>query len=173
MSTLLIIFAAIAVAWILAYHRLPAVVWTIALGVGLGLITAYARWPQPLVVTLWAIFAVGALIGNPGPIRRALASRPLLVLFRKILPQVSQTEQEALEAGTVWWDGELFSGRPDWRKLLGYPKPALTAEERAFIDGPVEELCKMVHDWEISQELLDLPPHVWQLTGDKGFIGMK
>ena len=172
MSTLLIIFAAIAVAWILAYHRLPAVVWTVVLGIGLGLITAYARWQQPAVVTLWVIFVIGALIGNPTPIRRVLASRPLLGLFRKILPQVSQTEQEALEAGTVWWDGELFSGRPDWRKLLGYPKPALTAEERAFIGGPVEELCKMVHDWEISHELLDLPPHVWQFIRDKGFIGM-
>ena len=172
MSTLLIIFAAIAVAWILAYHRLPAVVWTIVLGIGLVLITAYARWPQPVVVTLWVIFVIGALVGNPTPIRRELVSRPLLGLFRKILPQVSQTEQEALEAGTVWWDGELFSGRPDWRKLLGYPKPALTAEERAFIDGPVEELCKMVHDWEISHELHDLPPPVWQFIRDQGFIGM-
>ena len=172
MSTLLIIFAAIAVAWILAYHRLPAWVWTIVLAIGLGLITAFARWPQPLSVTLWVIFVIGALLGNPTPIRRALASRPLLGLFRKILPQVSQTEQEALEAGTVWWDGELFSGNPDWRKLLGYPKPALTADERAFIDGPVEELCKMVHDWEISHELLDLPPHVWKFIRDQGFIGM-
>jgi len=172
MFALLIIFAAIAVAWILAYHRLPAAVWTIVLGIGLALITAYARWPQSLVVTLWVTFALGALIGNPGPIRRALASRPLLGLFRRILPQVSQTEQEALEAGTVWWDGELFSGKPDWRKLLGYPKPALTVDERAFIDGPVEELCKMVHDWEISHELLDLPPPVWQFIREKGFIGM-
>ena len=172
MSTLLIIFAAIAVAWILAYHRLPAWVWTIVLAIGLGLITAFARWPQPLSVTLWVIFVIGALLGNPTPIRRALASRPLLGLFRKILPQVSQTEQEALEAGTVWWDGELFSGNPDWRKLLGYPKPALTADERAFIDGPVEELCRMVHDWEISHELLDLPPHVWKFIRDQGFIGM-
>lgn len=172
MSTLLIIFAAIAVAWILAYQRVPAVVWTIVVGIGLGLISAFARWPQPLVVTLWVILIVGALIGNPTPIRRALASRPLLRLFRKILPQVSQTEQEALEAGTVWWDGELFSGNPDWKKLLGYPKPTLTAEERAFIDGPVEELCKMVHDWEISHELLDLPPQVWQFIRDQGFIGM-
>jgi acyl-CoA dehydrogenase len=172
MSTLLIIVVAIAAAWILAYHRLTAPVWTIALAIGLGLITFYARWPQPLVATLWVIFVIGALIGNPTPIRRALASRPLLGLFRKILPQVSQTEQEALEAGTVWWDGELFSGMPDWNKLLAYPKPRLSAEEKAFLDGPVEELCKMVHDWEISHELLDLPPHVWQFIRDQGFIGM-
>jgi acyl-CoA dehydrogenase len=138
----------------------------------LGLITLYASWPQPLVTTAWIILVIGALIGNPTPIRRALISRPLLGLFRRILPQVSQTEQEALEAGTVWWDGELFSGRPDWAKLLAYPKPKLTAAERAFLDGPVEELCAMVNDWEVSHELLDLPPHAWQFIRDKGFIGM-
>jgi acyl-CoA dehydrogenase len=169
---LLIILAAVAVAWTLAYHRLPAVAWTIAFAIVLGLITLYASWPQPLVTTAWIILVIGALIGNPTPIRRALISRPLLGLFRRILPQVSQTEQEALEAGTVWWDGELFSGRPDWAKLLAYPKPKLTAAERAFLDGPVEELCAMVNDWEVSHELLDLPPHAWQFIRDKGFIGM-
>ncbi|HEY7658893.1 MAG TPA: acyl-CoA dehydrogenase [Burkholderiales bacterium] len=172
MATLLIILAAVAVAWTLAYHRLPAVAWTIAFAIVLGLITLYASWPQPLVTTAWIILVIGALIGNPTPIRRALISRPLLGLFRRILPQVSQTEQEALEAGTVWWDGELFSGRPDWAKLLAYPKPKLTAAERAFLDGPVEELCAMVNDWEVSHELLDLPPHAWQFIRDKGFIGM-
>jgi acyl-CoA dehydrogenase len=172
MSTFLIILAAIAVAWILAYHRLPAVVWTVVLGLGLGLVTAAARWPQPLVMALWVLFVLGALVGNPTPIRRALVSRPLLGLFRKVLPRLSQTEREALEAGSVWWDGELFSGRPDWRKLLGHPKPALTAEERAFLDGPVEELCQMVHEWEVSHELHDLPGRAWQFIRNEGFVGM-
>ena len=172
MSTLLIVLAALAIAWILAYHRAPAVAWTIAFACVLALIDWYAEWPQPLVVALWAILVMGALVCGPTPVRSALVARPLLGLFRRILPQVSQTEQEALEAGTVWWDGELFSGRPDWGKLLGYPKPALTAEERAFIDGPVEELCAMVDDWEVSHELHDLPPDAWQFIRDKGFIGM-
>ena len=172
MSTLLIVLAALAIAWILAYHRLSAVAWTLAFAGVLALIDWYAEWPQPLVLALWAILVAGALICGPTPVRRALVARPLLGLFRRILPQVSQTEQEALEAGTVWWDGELFSGRPDWGKLLGYPKPALTADERAFLDGPVEELCAMVNDWEVSHELLDLPPQAWQFIRDKGFIGM-
>ena len=94
--------------------------------------------------------------------RRAIVSAPLLKLFRRILPQISQTEREALEAGTVWWDGELFSGRPDWQKLLSYPKPTLSKEERAFLDGPVEELCGMVNDWEVTHERYDLPPQAWQ-----------
>ncbi|MBI2296207.1 MAG: acyl-CoA dehydrogenase [Betaproteobacteria bacterium] len=172
MYALFVILAAIALTWILAYHRFPAIVWTITIAIGLALLTAYSGWSPPLLATLWVVFILAALAGNPTPIRRALVSRPLLGLFRKILPQVSQTEQEALEAGTVWWDGELFSGRPDWGKLLAYPKPTLTAEERAFLDGPVEELCRMVHDWEITHELHDLPPHVWQFIKDKGFIGM-
>ena len=172
MTVLLIIFAAVVVAWILAYHRSSAVIWTVVAAIGLGLITYYAGWPQPVVVALWVIFAVAALLGNPTPVRRALLGGPILGIFRKILPAMSQTEQDAIEAGTVWWDGELFSGDPNWKKLLAYPKPTLTAEEKAFLDGPVEELCRMVHDWEITHELHDLPPRVWQFIKDKGFLGM-
>ncbi len=169
MSGFLMILGAVIVAWVLAYHRLPAIVWTVAAAIGLVLLGYFSSWPLPL---LWAIFAVAALLGNPSPLRRAAVSRPLLSLFRKILPQVSQTEQEALEAGTVWWDGDLFSGNPDWNKLLSFPKPILSAEERAFIDGPVEELCGMSNEWQITHELYDLPPHVWQFLKDKGFFGM-
>ncbi len=172
MFVILIILAAIAVAWILAYHRLPAVVWTIVFAVFLGAITAWARWPQPVVATLWTVLIAAALLLNPTPLRRALVSRPLLGLFRKILPQMSETERDAIAAGTVWWDAELFSGKPDWGKLLAYPRPQLSADERAFLAGPVEELCRMVSDWEITHELHDLPPRVWQFIKDNGFLGM-
>ncbi len=101
MIALLMLFAAIAVIWILAYHRLPALVWTVALAAGLALITGYSGWPATLVTALWIVFIIAALLDNPTPLRRALVSRPLLNLFRRILPQVSQTEQEALDAGTV------------------------------------------------------------------------
>ncbi len=172
MNALLIILAAIAVIWALAYHRLPAIAWTIAAAAGMGLLSVYSGWPQSLLAVPWAVFIVVALLANPTPIRRALMSRPLLGLFRKILPHVSQTEQEALDAGTVWWDGDLFSGNPDWNKLLSFPKPTLSAEERAFLDGPVEELCGMCDEWEITHELHDLPQHVWQFLKDRGFFGM-
>jgi acyl-CoA dehydrogenase len=172
MTALLIIAAAIAMAWVLAYHRLSAPVWTAAFAIGLALVSAYAGWPRTLIVALWVVLGLAAVLANPTPLRRQLLSRPLLGLFRRILPQVSQTEQEALDAGTVWWDGELFSGKPDWGKLLAYPKPTLSAEERAFLDGPVEELCRMVNDWEITHDLHDLPPHVWQFIKDRGFLGM-
>jgi acyl-CoA dehydrogenase len=172
MTALLAIGAALAAIWFFAYHRLPAWAWTAAIGAGLALLTAYSGWSAGLLGALWAAFALGALLDNPTPLRRALASRPLLALFRRILPQVSQTEQEALDAGTVWWDGELFSGRPDWAKLHAYPAPRLSAEERAFLDGPVNTLCEMLDEWRTVTELHDLPPHVWQYIKEQGFIGM-
>ena len=107
---------------------------------------------------LVSLIAAAAIVVGVAPLRRRLLSDPMLGWFRKVLPQVSQTEQEALDAGTVWWDGELFSGRPDWKRLLAYPKPTLTAEEQAFLDGPVEQLCAMLDDWQVSHELNDLPP---------------
>ncbi len=114
---------------------------------------------------------VGTILFIP-PLRRALISNRVLKIFRKILPQVSQTEQEALDAGTVWWDGDLFSGKPDWNKLLAYPKPQLSAEEQAFLAGPAEQLCAMLDEWHITRELNDLPPEVWQFIKHNGFFGM-
>lgn len=114
---------------------------------------------------------IGTVLLVPS-LRRALVSNPVLKIFRNILPQVSQTEQEALDAGTVWWDGDLFSGKPDWNKLLAYPKPQLTTEERNFLAGPVEQLCEMLDEWKITRELHDLPPEVWQFIKQNGFFGM-
>ncbi|MFZ2541666.1 MAG: acyl-CoA dehydrogenase [Gallionella sp.] len=114
---------------------------------------------------------VVAVLGIP-PLRRVLVSSFILKIFRKILPQVSQTEQEALDAGTVWWDGELFSGNPNWNKLRAFPKPALSSVEQAFLDNEVEQLCAMINDWDITHQRADLPPEVWQFIKDKGFFGM-
>ena len=172
MNTLLIIAAAVGLLGFLAYHRLPALVWTMAITIGLFLLTAWSGWSPVLLVVLWTVFIAAAVFGNPTRLRREKISRPLLAVFRRILPQVSRTEQEALEAGTVWWEGELFSGDPDWNKLLGYPKPTLSADEQAFLDGPVEELCRMVNDWQVTHELCDLPPQAWQLIREKGFMGL-
>ena len=118
------------------------------------------------------IVAILAAIALVPPLRRAVFSNPVLSLYRRILPDMSQTEKEAIDAGTVWWDGDLFSGKPDWDKLLRTPEARLTAEEQAFLDGPCEELCAMTNDWQITHETYDLPPHVWQYIKDKGFLGM-
>lgn len=105
-------------------------------------------------------------------LRRDLLSRPILSWARKALPAMSDTEREALEAGDVWWDADLFTGTPDWDKLLAYPQATLTAEEEAFLNGPVDELCKMLDDWKINWELRDLPPEVWDFIKAKRFFGM-
>lgn len=125
-----------------------------------------------MLTFLICLIAAAAILLGVAPLRRRLLSDPMLGWFRKVLPQVSQTEQEALDAGTVWWDGDLFSGRPDWKRLLAFPKPTLRAEEQAFLDGPVEEFCAMLNDWEVTHELNDLPPHAWQFIKDRGFLGM-
>jgi acyl-CoA dehydrogenase len=120
---------------------------------------------------LWILFAgLGAL--NLIDFRRRSVSLPLLGVFRRMLPTMSKTEQDALEAGNVWWEGELFSGMPHWQKLLRLPPPKLSNEEQAFLDGPVEELCRMLDDWQITHELADMPAETWDYLKKKGFFAM-
>ena len=94
--------------------------------------------------------------------RRDHLTRPIFARARTALPTMSDTEREALEAGDVWWDADLFTGNPDWSKLLAVAPAALTAEEQAFLDGPVETLCAMLDEWTITWELRDLPPEAWE-----------
>jgi hypothetical protein len=105
-------------------------------------------------------------------IRRNLITKPVFGIFKKILPPLSDTEREAMEAGDVWWDGDLFQGKPDWKKLHAIPKAELSAEEQAFMDNEVETLLKMLDDYKIVQEQRDLPPEVWQYIKDNGFFAM-
>ena len=159
-----VILAAVVMAWVLGYLGAPLWLWT-ALAAGiLFALGAGAGW--------WIACGLLAVVFNLPALRRALVAAPLLRVFRKILPRISQTEREALDAGTVWWEGELFSGRPDWRKLFAYPAPRLSPEEQAFVDGPVDELCAMIDDWKITHELGDLPPNVWEYIKAQGFLGM-
>ncbi|WP_373975260.1 acyl-CoA dehydrogenase [Chitinibacter sp. SCUT-21] len=121
----------------------------------------------------WFVAAVAiAIILNLKLLRQIILTGPLFGVFRKITPPMSQTEQEAIDAGTVWWDRELFSGKPDFSQLLNYPEPKLSAEEEAFINGPTETLCQMLNDWEITQNQKDLSPEVWQYIKEQGFLGM-
>src|SRR5574343_1681885 len=106
------------------------------------------------------------------PLRRAVVTAPIFATYRKVLPQMSDTERDALEAGTVWWEGELFRGHPDWQKLHAYPQPKLTAEEQYFLDNECEEACRLVDDWKVTHELYDLPNAAWRYIKDKGFLGM-
>ncbi len=122
-----------------------------------------------LLISVGAI--VIAVFGLPG-LRRLVITGPVFALYRKILPRMSQTESDALAAGTVWWEGELFSGRPRWAKLLAYPAPKLTPAEQSFLDTECAELCRLANDWEATQIHHDLSPTAWQFVKDKGFLGM-
>lgn len=138
----------------------------------LVLASIVGRWS---LTTCWAVFAgfvFLAALFNFVPLRRAVLSAPLLSLYRRVLPRMSQTEREAIEAGTVWWEGELFSGSPDWTRLITFPVPKLTPEEQAFLDNETETLCRLSDDWRISHELADLPSEVWQFIREQGFLGM-
>lgn len=125
-----------------------------------------------VIVALVVIALLAAVLLGVRPIRRALLSAPIFNLYRKVLPQMSDTERDALEAGTVWWEGELFRGRPDWSRLLAYPRPRLTDEEQRFLDNQAETACRMVNDWYVTQERFDLPADVWNYLKAEGFLGM-
>jgi acyl-CoA dehydrogenase len=167
-----IVLAALAVFLVFGYFGLAIGWWTLAGGLLLWYVAHLAAFTPFTSAVVAVLFLVVAAVLNLPLIRRKVITDQILALYRRVLPDMSQTEKEAIDAGTVWWDGELFSGRPDWNKLLGIPQPRLSAEEQAFLDGPVEELCAMCDDWEITHERLDLPPHAWQYIKDKGFLGM-
>ncbi|MGH8152296.1 MAG: acyl-CoA dehydrogenase, partial [Rhodanobacteraceae bacterium] len=172
MNTLIIIVCALIVSLACAYFRSRLWAWTLAtivtiLVVGFGLQAFTPMW-----VLLGIFVVLVALPLNVTPLRRALLAAPLLKMFKRVLPKLSETEQIALDAGTVGFEGELFSGKPDWSKLLSEPKPQLTAEEQAFLDGPCEELCAMIDDWHITHEIADLPPEMWEFIKREGFFGM-
>lgn len=171
MNAAWILFAVVTV-WALAALRVPGIVWATALAAGIAIWDTLCRPSMPAWLIAWGLFFILVLPLAVTPWRRALISAPLLRLFRKIMPVMSNTEREALEAGTVWWEAELFGGKPRWGKLFGLPAPKLSAEEQAFLAGPVEELCAMLDDWHITHERGDLPPEAWRFLKEKGFFGM-
>ncbi len=172
MMITLALIAVAAVAWTLAYHRANGLVWSLAFAAGAASLTYFTSAPPAAAAAVWIAVAIFAALSIVKPLRRAAVTSPIFGVYKKILPQVSQTEQEALDAGSIWWDAELFTGKPDWKKLLAYPQAKLTAEERAFIDGPVEELCGMLNEWDIVHNRMDLPPEVWKFIREKGFLGI-
>jgi acyl-CoA dehydrogenase len=155
---------------VVAYQRAPLGSVTLVSALALLLATPEMSFSAALVV--WTLFLALAVLLNLTDLRRRFVTQRVFDLFRRMLPPMSSTEREAIEAGTVWWDGELFSGAPNWEKLLAVPAAELSAEERDFLDGPVEVLCRMVDDWEITHRLKDLPPEVWDFMKKNRFFGM-
>ncbi|MCW8851264.1 MAG: acyl-CoA dehydrogenase, partial [Gammaproteobacteria bacterium] len=155
-----------------AYLRLPLLLWSLLLGSGLLAFTVFSDATTAQLYLAWIIYAAITILLNLKSIRRNLFSRGIYSVMKKVMPTISQTEQEALDAGDVWWEAELFSGKPDFNFLRELPGPTLTDEEQAFIDGPVEEFCKMLDDWQITHVDYDLTPEAWQFAKDNGFFSL-
>jgi len=150
---------------VLGFTGAPLWLWT--------LFVVAALWGFGAPLWFWIVFGVFAFIFNVRPARRILLSTWIMKVLKVLnfLPTISKTEQIAIEAGTVWVEGELFSGKPDFKKLNDEPYPELTEEERAFLEGPVEEVCRMVNDWQVYVNK-DLSPEVWSYLKEERFYGM-
>jgi acyl-CoA dehydrogenase len=172
LTTLAILLISLLAAWALAFIGAPLLVWTLVIGlVPVLLFTAELLGPLGLGISL-LVWLPPALMLNLRPLRRSVITRPIFTAFKRVLPEMSSTEREALEAGDVWWEGELFSGRPDWQRLKTFQYTTLTDEEQRFLDTECDELCRLCDDWKIEFEDKDLPPEAWQYIRDKGFLAM-
>ncbi|MTI89137.1 MAG: acyl-CoA dehydrogenase [Balneolaceae bacterium] len=156
---------AVVVLLMLAYTGAPLWVWAVAGYAGLAGLNA-PGW-------IFIVYTVLVLIFNVKPLRRALLSSPIMKLLDALnfLPTISETEQTAIEAGTVWVEGELFSGKPDFKRILNEDYPNLTDKEQAFVDGPVEELCKMVSDWDVMVRK-GFTEEAWDYMRKQKFFGL-
>lgn len=168
MDILLSTLGFIAVLGICLYHRTSLFTALTALTVTMIALTVfdYAGFIG------WVLYLAAIAVFAVSSIRQSLISEKALKLFKKVLPAMSQTEKEALDAGTVWWEADLFKGKPNWDKLHKIAAPKLSTEEQAFLDGPVNEVCAMVSDYQVTHELADLPPEVWQYLKDNKFFAM-
>lgn len=156
----------------LSYQRAKLPVWTVAVAVFLLLYTRLSHAHLVSLILSWVSAIIIFLPLYVSRWRKKWISQPLLNFYRQVMPTMSRTEKEALAAGTVTWEGELFSGKPNWNNLLNFPKPQLSEEEQAFLAGPVEVLCGMIDDWEITHTLADLPPKMWQYLKKEGFFAL-
>lgn len=156
---------------VLAYQRASLIVSTLSFALLLIFVTKFNGFSVGTIVG-WVIFLLIFLPLNIKPIRRRLISSPIFKFYRNVMPTMSRTEREAITAGTVTWEGDLFRGNPDWQKLLAYPMAKLSEEEIAFLDGPVEALCKMIDDWDITHNRADLPTEVWNFIKEQGFFAL-
>ncbi|MEC9367524.1 MAG: acyl-CoA dehydrogenase, partial [Pseudomonadota bacterium] len=178
MSVLVFLLIAFGVSTALALRHSPLWHWAAAVAAmtllaQLG--TFSGEWHAPsmgLLALLGWLVAVALAVLSVNSIQEQYVLKPAFGALKKILPSVSATEKEALEAGTVGWDAELFSGAPDWSKLKAVSPITLSKEERAFLDGPTQELCNLLSDWEIRHTLHEIPERVWKFVAEKGFLGM-
>jgi acyl-CoA dehydrogenase len=156
----------------LAYFCVSVWLWTLTFAIVLVLVTICKHLSVLALVFIWMAFLVVAGFAMLKKQRVRYFTTPLVAKLSRRMPAISDTEREAIEAGDVWWEQDLFCGRPKWKKLHAIPAPTLTAEEQSFLDNQVETLCSMVNDWEITNVHNDLPPEVWEYLKRERFFGM-
>ncbi len=167
----LVLLTVVAVVAVLLYTGRTWLAWVLP-GTAVLILLALQSWPPSALFWVVAVlFAAAAILTGVESLRRALLTPLVMKLIAPILPRMSETEKAALDAGTVWWDADLFSGDPEWQKLLDFRPRDLSERERAFLAGPVEELCSVLDDHRVQREG-DLPPAVWKFIKEKGFLGM-
>ncbi|NHC02452.1 acyl-CoA dehydrogenase [Acinetobacter sp. 187] len=164
LSALILIFTLWAIFFFEASRTIGGII-TIVVAIAVAFLSP---WSLILGIPLMLI----SLIVLIDPLRMAIITKPAYKTLANAMPSMSTTEREALDAGTSWWEKELFMGAPDWKKFDAYPYPELSQEEQSFLDNEVEQLCGMLNEWEIHHHLKDLPPEVWQFIKDKGFLGL-
>ncbi|MES1944393.1 acyl-CoA dehydrogenase [Salinisphaera sp. PC39] len=172
MTILISLLVALAAVWTLAYVGAPLIAWTVAAAVYVGGLYALGAIGPTGALIAAGIGVPLALLFNVPALRRAIVSKPIFKGFKAVLPPMSDTEREALEAGDVWWEAEMFRGKPDWQYLLDFQRTRLTDEEQGFLENETERLCEMLDEWQITQELNDLPEEVWQYIRDNRFFAM-
>ena len=172
MTALLSILVAIAAAWTLAYLGVSLMVWSAAVVIYFAALAAVGAigWVGLLIAAV--VFAPLLILFNSTPLRRRFASKPIFKGFKAVLPPMSDTEREALEAGSTWWETEMFRGKPDWQYLLDFKRTQLTEAEQSFLDNETETLCGMLDEWEISAELKDIPQEAWEYIRAHKFFAM-
>ena len=156
---------------VLAYRSIALRESTIALGV---LLISYTIIGDPAgfsLLLLWVTFALLLSLNIP-EIRQNYYSARILKIYKALLPKISKTEQEAIEAGNVWWDAELFTGNPNWEILRSNPKPTLSEKEQTFLDGPVNKVCEMIDEWQVIHKDYDLPEEVYKFIKKEGFLSL-
>ena len=165
---ILSLLATVVLLGVLFYHRVSLLLssvillaWTAALGAS-GLWSIWVLVPLAIILVPF----------NFVPMRKSLISAPVFRGFRKVMPPMSRTGKRSYRCRYNLVGSDLFRGNPDWKKLHNYPQPRLTAEEQAFIDGPVEEACRMANDFQITHEMADLPPELWAYLKEHRFFAM-
>ncbi len=157
---------------LMARFRAPLMNWTVGIALALVVLPLTGLIGMGSALALWVVFLLVFIPLHVDELRLRWLTEPLFQHMKKSLPPMSETERAAMEAGNVWWDAELFQGDPDWKRLLDTPAPVLTDEETAFLNGPVEELCSMLDDWEITHKRNDLSPETWAFIKSNRFFGM-